>query len=321
MNITIGQYLKGDSWIYKVDPRIKIISLILLIATTFIIPSLLQVSIALGLVFVLIISTKISLIKMLNGLRPLVFLLLFTFVIQVSYLQEGRLLFSETMHITLYSLALMILTVVVWRIIRKRLKYRLILFLSTFIMMFVIQYFISAGPQITTYQLTIYQAGVERAGFLFFRIIIVVMLSSLLTFTTMPTDLNNGLESVMKPFKYIGVSVSEIAMMLSITLRFIPTLLEETNKIMKAQASRGVDFSENKLKDKVMQIISLLIPMFVVSFKRAEDLANAMEARGYIIGAPRTKIDEMKIRYGDILALILTLCLLSLVIFMRIYAR
>ena len=215
----------------------------------------------------------------------------------------------------------MILTVIVWRIIRKRLKYRLILFLSTFIMMFVIQYFISAGPQITTYQLTIYQAGVERAGFLFFRIIIVVMLSSLLTFTTMPTDLNNGLESVMKPFKYIGVSVSEIAMMLSITLRFIPTLLEETNKIMKAQASRGVDFSENKLKDKVVQIISLLIPMFVVSFKRAEDLANAMEARGYIIGAPRTKIDEMKIRYGDILALILTLCLLSLVIFMRIYAR
>lgn len=133
----------------------------------------------------------------------------------------------------------------------------------------------------------------------------------------MTTDLNNGLESVMKPFKYVGLPVAEVAMMLSLTLRFVPTLLDETTKIMKAQASRGVEFSESKFSKKIEQIISLLIPIFIISFKRAEDLANAMEARGYVIGHKRTKIDVMHIAWLDVVSLLVISSLITLVILMK----
>lgn len=133
----------------------------------------------------------------------------------------------------------------------------------------------------------------------------------------MTTDLNNGLESVMKPLKIVRFPVAEISMMLSLTLRFIPTLMEETTKIMKAQASRGVEFSESTLKKKIGQIISLLIPIFIISFKRAEDLANAMEARGYVIGDPRTKIDVMKFAWVDIITLLVLAILLTVVILLN----
>ena len=108
-------------------------------------------------------------------------------------------------------------------------------------------------------------------------------------------------------------------MIIAIALRFIPTLINETNKILKAQASRGVDFNEGSLKEKVTQIISLLIPMFVISFKRAEDLSNAMEARGYIIGEKRTKLDELKLKWRDYLCLIIIIAFLGLVIWSRFY--
>ena len=144
-------------------------------------------------------------------------------------------------------------------------------------------------------------------------------ITSLLTLSTMSTDINNGLEAVLAPLKIIKVPVGVFAMLISLTLRFIPTLLEESKKIMNAQASRGVDFQEGSLKDKVNQIISLLIPMFVISFKRAEDLSNAMEARGYIIGAKRTKLDELKLRWRDYLSYTISFILLGLVIWSRFY--
>jgi energy-coupling factor transport system permease protein len=157
-----------------------------------------------------------------------------------------------------------------------------------------------------------------RAGFIFIRITNVIIMTSLLTFTTMTTDLNYAIESLLKPLKWIKVPVDVIAMMLSLTLRYIPTLLEETEKIMKAQASRGVDFKESKFKDKVVQIISLLIPVFVISFKRAEDLGNAMEVRGYVIGAKRTKIDQYHIGFKDIMSLITVILFLGAIITVRI---
>jgi energy-coupling factor transport system permease protein len=148
----------------------------------------------------------------------------------------------------------------------------------------------------------------------------VIILTSLLTFTTMTTDLNYGIESLLKPLKVVKVPVDVIAMMLSLTLRYIPTLLGETEKIMKAQASRGVDFKESKFKDKVVQIISLLIPVFVISFKRAEDLGNAMEVRGYVIGAKRTRVDEYSIKFTDVFTIILSLVFLGLIIYSRVIA-
>ena len=144
-------------------------------------------------------------------------------------------------------------------------------------------------------------------------------ITSLLTVSTMSTDINNGLEWVLAPLKVIKVPVSVLSMTIALTLRFIPTLYEETRKIMNAQASRGVDFQEGKLKDKVTQIISLLVPMFVISFKRAEDLSNAMEARGYVIGAKRTRIDELKFKALDIVSFIICLALLGVTIFTKVY--
>ncbi len=132
-------------------------------------------------------------------------------------------------------------------------------------------------------------------------------------------DINQGLEWLLSPLKLFKIPVGIFAMLVSLTLRFIPTLMSESKKIMNAQASRGVDFNEGSLKDKVNQIISLLIPMFVISFKRAEDLSNAMEARGYIIGAKRTKLDELKLRWRDYLALTIVLALFGLVIWSMIY--
>ncbi len=144
-------------------------------------------------------------------------------------------------------------------------------------------------------------------------------LTSLLTLSTMSTDINNGLEAVLSPLKLFKFPVGVFSMLISLTLRFIPTLMIESKKIMNAQASRGVDFSEGSLKEKANQIIALLIPMFVISFKKAEDLSNAMEARGYVIGEKRTKIDELKFRFLDYFIIFLVLVLMALIILGRIY--
>jgi energy-coupling factor transport system permease protein len=134
----------------------------------------------------------------------------------------------------------------------------------------------------------------------------------------MTTDLNYGIEALLKPLKIVKVPVDMIAMMLSLTLRYIPTLLIETEKIMKAQASRGVDFKESTFKEKISQVISLLIPVFVISFKRSEDLGNAMEVRGYVIGQKRTRIDEYIISLRDILTIIISIMILGAIIYTRV---
>lgn len=133
----------------------------------------------------------------------------------------------------------------------------------------------------------------------------------------MSTDINNGLEWLLAPLKAIKIPVSVFSMTIALTLRFIPTLYEESKKIMNAQASRGVDFQEGRLHNKVTQIISLLIPMFVISFRRAEDLSNAMESRGYVIGAKRTKLDELKFRFLDYFCFLVSLGFLGLIIWSR----
>ncbi len=309
-NITIGQYVPGDSWIYKMDPRIKIIALVLALVVTFTISSFNHMAVLLVLTLMMILTTGIPFLKMIKGMKALLFLLTFTFVIQVFYVQSGKLLFETDMHLSFSSIGALVVLIVLYNIAKKRTKFKSTLFLAFVFMVFFLQAVLPYGKMFS-YEFNLYEGGLYKTGFLLFRILIVVMLSSLLTFTTMPTDLNNGLESVLKPFKVVRFPVAELSMMLSITLRFIPTLLDETAKIMKAQASRGVEFSESKLKDKISQIISLLIPIFVISFKRAEDLANAMEARGYVIGAKRTKIDQMKLGLVDLVSVTILVLLLT----------
>jgi energy-coupling factor transport system permease protein len=156
------------------------------------------------------------------------------------------------------------------------------------------------------------------AFFIMMRLIIIVTLSTILTLTTKPTDLNLGLERILKPLSIVRVNSEEIAMIISIALRYIPTLLDEANKIMLAQASRGVDFKEGKFKDKIMQIISLLVPMFIISFKRSDELANAMEARNFVPGRNRTRLHILKWNYVDTFVMIFVALVFAISIVIRV---
>lgn len=321
-NITIGQYIPGHSWLHKMDPRLKIMSLLLLLVAVFLVPISARVDLIgamlgfLLLTLLLIASTKIPLKKVLSGLKAIMFLLTFTFIVQVFYIQTGTPLTDPIpLYISVTSLLAIIVWLVFYQLTKRFIKARVLYFLVSVFMFFFLQYVL---PYMTLFQYEVifYDESLLRALFIFLRITTVIMLTSLLTFTTMTTDLNYGLESLMKPLKVVKVPVDVIAMMISLTLRYIPTLLMETEKIMKAQASRGVDFKESSFKDKITQIISLLIPVFVISFKRAEDLANAMEVRGYVIGAPRTRMDEFHVGTKDIIAFIGATMLLFIFIYM-----
>ncbi|MFA7422476.1 MAG: energy-coupling factor transporter transmembrane component T [Acholeplasmataceae bacterium] len=323
-NVTIGQYIAGDSWLHKLDPRIKLFSLVILLVATFLIPvssdltPLFSMIVLLVLVIGLTISSKVPLKKVLNGLKPIVFLLTFTFVIQLFYVKTGQMVAGPfDMYISVTSIAAIILFLVFYNFTKKYIKFRILYFFLAVFIVFFLQA-ILPYVELTSYTIEIYDQGLLRAGFIFLRITNVIILTSLLTFTTMTTDLNYGIEALLKPLKIVKVPVDMIAMMLSLTLRYIPTLLIETEKIMKAQASRGVDFKESTFKEKISQIISLLIPVFVISFKRSEDLGNAMEVRGYVIGAKRTRIDEYIISLKDILTIIIATLVLAAVIYLRV---
>lgn len=146
---------------------------------------------------------------------------------------------------------------------------------------------------------SIYSDAIMQTIYIAVRLILMIMITTTLTATTKPLDLTLGIEDLLTPFKVIHVPAHEIAMMISIALRFIPTLIEETQRIMKAQASRGVDMEEGKLKEKIMAVLSLIVPLFVSAFQRAEELANAMEARGYIPNRKRTRYKQLKMHRSD----------------------
>ncbi|WP_088106070.1 energy-coupling factor transporter transmembrane component T family protein [Halalkalibacter urbisdiaboli] len=156
--------------------------------------------------------------------------------------------------------------------------------------------------------ITIYEGGVTKGLFTSIRLLTLVVLTSLVTLTTSPIVLTDGLESLLTPLKKIGVPAHELALMISIALRFIPTFLQETEKIMKAQMARGVDFTSGPLTERVKALLPLLVPLFVNAFKRAEELALAMEARGYRGGEGRTKLRVLCWSLRDSVAL--TLCII-----------
>ena len=146
-----------------------------------------------------------------------------------------------------------------------------------------------------------------------------IMITTVLTVTTKPLDLTLGIEYLLKPFKKIGVPSHEIAMMISIALRFIPTIIEETMRIMNSQKSRGVDFEEGKLKEKIMAIVSLIVPLFSVAFQRADDLANAMEARGYNPSGTRTRYKQLKYEMRDVILIAGAIIILVMMIMLAIF--
>lgn len=141
--------------------------------------------------------------------------------------------------------------------------------------------------------LKIYEEGLRQGIFISLRFLLLILITSLLTLTTTPIEITDGLETLLNPLKKLNFPVHELALMMSISLRFIPTLMEETDKIMKAQTARGVEYNSGPIKERIKAIVPLLIPLFISSFKRAEELAVAMEARGYKGGEGRTKYRQL----------------------------
>lgn len=220
----LGRYIPLNSFIHKLDPRLKIGALLLLLISVFFDAGFIGYGILGIFVITLVLLSKIKISQILKSIKPMLFMMIFLMFFNLLFIQKGTLLFSLGF-------------------------------------------------------LHIYDQALLQTAYIFIRLILIIIMTTVLTATTKPLDLTLGIEHLLTPFKRIGFPTHEVAMMISIALRFIPTLLEETQRIMKAQASRGVEFSEGSLKEKIMSIVSLIIPLFISAFQRAEDLANAMESR------------------------------------------
>ena len=172
----------------------------------------------------------------------------------------------------------------------------------------------------TIFGFSVYTGAIAQTLYIVIRLALMIMITTILTATTKPLELTLGIEDLLKPFQVIHVPAHEIAMMISIALRFIPTLIEETQRIMKAQASRGVDMEEGSLMEKVKAILSLIVPLFVSAFQRAEDLAYAMEARGYIPNRMRTRYKQLKMEGRDYVLLSASVLVFAAMVAMMLYA-
>ena len=262
-DITLGQYYSGESWIHRLDPRVKIIATLLFIVEIFIINSFEGFATAFGALIIVIAASKVPLRFIMRGLKPIFLIILFTFIVNL-FIVDGEIL------------------VKIWIF-------------------------------------TITKEGLYRAVFMAVRLILLIIGSSLLTLCTKPMSLTDGLESLMKPFKIIGVPAHELAMMMTIALRFIPTLIEETDKIMKAQQARGADFETGNIFRRAKHLIPILVPLFISAFRIAQDMAMAMEARCYHSGENRTKMNGIKKKKRDAFAALLMLLFLAVIILGRMF--
>ncbi len=197
----------------------------------------------------------------------------------------------------------------------KGLKPILIIIFITFF----INLFLTSGEQIFKILfLKVTREGVYQASFMALRLVLLILGTSLLTLTTSPILLTDGIESLLNPFKKIGLPAHELAMMMTIALRFIPTLMEETEKIMKAQRARGADFESGNIIKRAKNLVPLLVPLFISAFRRADELAMAMESRCYRGGENRTRMRQLILRKGDYIASIIFVTYFLAIIIMRI---
>ncbi len=211
--------------------------------------------------------------------------------------------------------AVVIISKVPWRFILKGLKPVFIIILFTLL----VNLFMVKGEVIASFWfLTITKEGVRMAAFMGVRLVLLIIGSSLLTLTTKPIGLTDGIEALLSLFKRIGVPAHELAMMMTIALRFIPTLLEETDKIIKAQQARGADFESGNIMRRAKALVPILVPLFISAFRIAQDLAMAMETRCYGCGIKRTRMNEMKFAKRDIAASLLLAAFLAIIVLERI---
>lgn len=323
--VVFGQYIDGNSWIHKLDPRTKLITLFLMMIGVFLIENIYVLTGCLVFFMVIVITSRIPLLKFLQSFKMIIMLMIFTLIFQIIFNTTGEKVeingkpLSFDFTLTWINLGIGLLIIVIYFLTMKYVrKGKGICFILLFVLVMYLQVILNIGPQIVSYNISVYDEGLKTALLVLLRIVNLLTLSGLLTFTTKSTDLNDGIEGIFKPFKFMRKGTSIMAMMISIALRYIPTLINESDKILRAQASRGVDFQDGKFKDKIMQIVSLLIPMFVIAYKKAEDLANAMEARGYIPGEERTKVVEYKYRVSDYLTYAFLLLFLGAIITFKV---
>ena len=260
-DITLGQYFPGDTVIHRLDPRTKLLMVIVYIVALFLCKWFVSYGVALAFLVMVIILSKIRLKALFKGLKPLLIIILFTAILNIFY-TDGTVLVEFW----------------IFRITRE---------------------------------------GLINAFFLVLRIMLLVMGTFLMTYTTSPIALTDGLESLLSPLKKLHFPVHELAMMMSIALRFIPTLIEETDKIISAQKARGADFETGNIFRRAKALIPILVPLFVSAFRRADELATAMECRCYHGGKGRTKLKQLHYRRRDILSLLLGAVLLGGIITLR----
>ncbi len=218
--------------------------------------------------------------------------------------------------VAIFLVTIIKLSKVPFRFIARGMKAIVVLMLF---MMFFNLFFTPGNPIVQIWILKITDNGLRQAVFMGVRLIFLILGSSLMTFTTTPNQLTDGLEKIMKPLNHIKVPVHEISMMMSIALRFIPILLEETDKIMKAQMARGADFESGGVLKRAKSLIPLLVPLFVSAFRRANDLAMAMEARCYRGGDGRTKMKPLRYQNRDYVAYIFVIAYFATVIALGIF--
>lgn len=250
-DVIIGQYVEGNSFIHRMDPKVKIIISLLYMVLLFVIDTVAAYGIVSIFTLIVLLSCGVPLKLVLKGIKPMVFILVFTAVMNL-FMTPGESLFS--------------IDVFGW------------------------------------FEFSVSKQGVRTAILMVIRLLYLLLGTSVLTLTTTPLKLTDGIERLLRPLSVIKVPSHEIAMMMTIALRFIPTLADETDKIIKAQKARGADFESGGIIKRAKSLIPILVPLFVSAFRRADELATAMESRCYRGGKGRTKMNESHAGIRDFIA-------------------
>lgn len=264
-DVTFGQYYPTKSFVHKADPRIKLLALIAYIVALFLANNFYSLLLGFVVLVAAVIASRVPLGSVLRSVKAIIFLLIFTAVLNLFF-HGGEHLLVE------------------WWIIK------------------------------------IYREGVIFTIFFILRLFFLVMGSALLTLTTSPVELTDGIESLLTPLKWIRFPVHELALIMSIALRFIPTLIDETNRIISAQKARGADFESGNIFKRIKAIVPILIPLLISAFRRAEELGDAMDARCYSGSKNRTKYKKLKFGWRDLIIFILYAGLITGVVLLNIYA-
>lgn len=250
-DITIGQYFPGETAVHRLDPRVKIVLTVAMIVTLFLAAGPVSYALIIGFLCLQIAISRISPKMIVRGLKPVLFIIVFTAVLNLFYTPGDYIWQWGFLHIS--------------------------------------------------------RQGIKIAFFMVLRLMLLIIATSMLTYTTSPIQLTDGLERLLAPLKKLHAPVHELSMMMSIALRFIPTLIEETEKIISAQKARGADFDSGNIIQRARAMIPILVPLFISAFRRADELATAMECRLYRGDVGRTRMKQLKIERVDICAILLSI--------------